>query len=78
MRGIVYAPIIRAPENIPEDPKPAMTRPIIIMIEDGAAPHINDPISKIRTATTKVHLMGKMVYSFPKGSWNDAFARRYL
>lgn len=35
-----------APEKIPEEPDPAMARPIINAVEFGAAPHIADPISK--------------------------------
>jgi hypothetical protein len=48
-RDTEWARITSAPENIPEHPTPATARPTIKILEFGAIPQINDPISKIPT-----------------------------
>lgn len=53
--------MIRAPENIPADPRPAIARPTIRASEVGAAPQTAEPISKIVIAIKKTHLIGKKV-----------------
>jgi hypothetical protein len=49
-RGTEYATMIRAPENRPAEPSPAIARPMINAIEFGAIPHIKLPSSKIPIA----------------------------
>lgn len=48
--------ITKAPEKIPATPIPAMARPTIKTVLDGATAQIREPISKIRTAIKKPHL----------------------
>jgi hypothetical protein len=48
--------ITKAPEKIPATPIPAMARPTIRTVLDGATAQIRDPISKIRTAIKNPHL----------------------
>jgi hypothetical protein len=45
-----------APEKIPATPIPAMARPTIKTVLDGATAQMSDPISKIKTAIRKPHL----------------------
>jgi hypothetical protein len=47
-----------APENIPADPIPAMARPMIKAVDDGAAPHRAEPPSKITIDTRKRSFVG--------------------
>jgi len=44
--GAAAESIVRAPFAIPETPIPAITRPIININEDCAAPHMTEPNSK--------------------------------
>ena len=53
--------MVRAPENIPADPKPAIARPIIKVTELGAIPQTREPISNIAIADRNTHLMLKNV-----------------
>lgn len=53
---------------IPADPNPAMARPMMNDMLDGAAPHIAEPISNRTIDARKVPLMLKKVYSLPKRS----------
>ena len=54
--GTDCATITTAPENIPADPIPAIARPIIKVVEVGAAPQRADPASKMTVADTNTHL----------------------
>jgi hypothetical protein len=45
-----------APEKIPATPIPAIARPTIKTVLDGATAQMSDPISKMRTAIKKAHL----------------------
>lgn len=47
--------VVRAPVVMPEDPKPAMARPTMNMIDDWAAPQRADPSSKIKKKMRKHH-----------------------
>jgi hypothetical protein len=47
LSGTELARMIKAPENIPEQPTPATARPMIKTLEVGAIPHINEPASNI-------------------------------
>lgn len=49
--------VVTAPLATPADPTPAMTRPIMNMGDDWAAPHMADPTSKTKKKTRKVHCM---------------------
>jgi hypothetical protein len=49
--------MIMEPEYIPQEPRPAMARPIISPRELGVAPQIKDPISKIPSAVRYTHLV---------------------
>jgi hypothetical protein len=60
-KGIECATMIKAPEKIPAEPRPAMARPIIRAIEFGAVAHSKLPSSKIAMATRKTVLMEKKV-----------------
>ena len=53
--------IIRAPEKMPADPKPAIARPRMRAVELGATPQTKEPSSKMPMAVKKVHLMLKKV-----------------
>jgi hypothetical protein len=55
--GTMCARIIKAPENKPAAPTPAIARPTMRPILDGVAPHINDPSSKIAIEDRKTYLM---------------------
>lgn len=55
-RGTVCAIVTRAPVKIPALPNPAMARPIIKTVEDGATPQIKDPTSNTNNADRKTHL----------------------
>lgn len=48
--------MMMAPEKIPEEPDPAMARPIMNATEFGAAPHIADPTSKTTIEERKTFL----------------------
>lgn len=43
--------MMKLPEKMPADPKPAMARPTINAVELGELAHIKEPNSKIETAT---------------------------
>lgn len=42
--------IVKVPEKMPAQPMPAIARPIINAADEGAAPQMADPISKIKMA----------------------------
>lgn len=44
------------PDMSPEAPMPAMARPTMKAVEDGAAPQITEPTSKRSMAPRKTHL----------------------
>lgn len=46
-----------APENIPEEPHPAIARPAIKVADDGATAQIRLPSSNIPIADKKTHFM---------------------
>ncbi len=48
--------IMMAPEKMPEEPHPAIARPIINAVEFGAAPHNADPTSKMAMEKRKTFL----------------------
>jgi hypothetical protein len=52
--GDAAATIVNAPLNSPEPPIPATARPIIRAIDEGATPHMREPISKIARNVRKV------------------------
>ena len=54
--GTDLAMIIKAPQNIPVPPIPAIARPMMSATELGLAPQMAEPTSKINTAPTKHHL----------------------
>lgn len=49
--------VVTAPLATPADPTPAITRPMMNMAEECAAPHTADPTSKMTKKTRKVHYM---------------------
>ncbi len=51
--------MMRAPEKMPADPKPAIARPTINVALDGATPQIRDPISKTPMAKRNTTLIEK-------------------
>jgi hypothetical protein len=63
--GTTCARIIRAPENIPAAPTPAIARPTIRPILDGVTPQMKDPNSNILIDVMKTYLMGKVEYNLP-------------
>jgi hypothetical protein len=54
--GTVCTMMIIAPEKIPDDPIPAMARPIMKALEFGAAPQMAEPISKSPIVERNTHL----------------------
>jgi len=59
---------LTTPAMMPAAPNPAMARPMMKDMLEGAAPHIADPISNKTIDARKVPLMLKKVYSLPKSS----------
>ncbi len=51
----------RAPEKIPDAPRPATARPTIRAFEVGAAPQTVEPISNMQIAVRNTDLTGKKV-----------------
>lgn len=49
--GTAPARIVMLPFTSPDAPKPAIARPQMNMIDEVAAPEINEPISKVKTKT---------------------------
>lgn len=49
--------VVMAPLASPAEPTPAITRPMMNIGDDLAAPHMADPTSKITKKTRKVHCM---------------------
>lgn len=47
--------VVTAPLATPADPIPAITRPMMNMADECAAPHKAEPTSKITKKTRKVH-----------------------
>lgn len=43
--------MMKLPENIPADPRPAIARPMIKAVEFGEIAQIKEPISKIKMET---------------------------
>jgi hypothetical protein len=54
--GLVCAMIMRAPENKPPTPMPAMALPTMRTVLLGATAHIKEPISKMKIADKNVPL----------------------
>jgi hypothetical protein len=55
--GEVWVMISNAPENIPEEPHPAIARPAIKALDVGATAQMRLPSSNIPIADKKTHLM---------------------
>jgi hypothetical protein len=74
------------PVNSPEEPKPAMPRPTINIVDDCAAPQRAEPSSKMKKNTRKVHCMrvsSRRIQTFfvvvMGDHWNShAFRGKYL
>lgn len=49
--GTEHAIMMKLPENIPADPRPAIARPMIKAVEFGEIAQIKEPISKIKMET---------------------------
>jgi len=64
-RGTECAMMIKAPEAMPEPPRPATARPTIRALLVGASPQTRDPISKMAMAARKVYLIEKLEYTRP-------------
>ena len=60
---------MRAPERIPEQPRPAMALPPMKVGELWAIAQITDPISRKATHVRKINLCGNIGYSFPMKAW---------
>ena len=56
-RGTSGMMTIIPPEKIPADPIPAMARPIMKVVEVGAAPHMADPASKTTIERMYTHFV---------------------
>ena len=50
--------VVRQPVNRPEEPRPAIARPIMNIADDCAAPHMAEPTSKTKKKARKVHWEG--------------------
>ena len=58
--------VVRQPVNRPEEPRPAMARPMMNMGDDCAAPHMAEPSSKTKKKARKVH-WGRITLSQASG-----------
>jgi hypothetical protein len=67
--GTTCARMIRAPENMPAAPIPAIARPTISPILDGVTPQTKDPNSNMLIDVMKTYLIEKVEYSLPYRSW---------
>lgn len=56
-RGEVWVMMSRAPENIPAEPDPAIARPTIKAVDEGATAHIKLPSSNTAMVDKKTNLM---------------------
>ena len=54
-RGTAVPMIVRAPFIKPADPKPAMARAIMSIMEELATPHSKEPNSNTKKKLKKVH-----------------------
>lgn len=59
--GATWAIAVIAPVNKPADPRPAIARPTIKALDEGAVAHTKEPTSKIRSAIRNTVLTGKKV-----------------
>lgn len=57
-RGTKSVMITLAPTRFPAPPKPVIARPMMRTIDEGAAAHKVEPISKMTTSMKKVHFAG--------------------
>jgi len=55
-RGTALTIITIAPENIPHEPRPAIARPVMKTFEEGAAPQMTEPTSKIAMQVSQITL----------------------
>lgn len=53
--GMVKEMMTRAPEKMPATPMPAMARPTMRTVLDGATAQMSEPSSKMQTAVRKPH-----------------------
>lgn len=61
--------VVTAPLATPADPAPAITRPMMNMGDDWAAPQIAEPTSKIKKKTRKLHcVLSEFVFSVGLGN----------
>ena len=67
--GTTCARMIRAPENKPAAPTPAMARPTMSPMLDGVTPQRSDPSSKMLMDVIKTYLIENVEYSLPYKSW---------
>jgi hypothetical protein len=58
--------IIMLPVKRPAEPRPAMARPRMKIIEVGATPQIVEPVSKITRKLIKVHFVEYSRYMRPQ------------
>jgi hypothetical protein len=64
-RGTLFKRIEIAPVKIPEEPKPAIARPMMRAMELGAAPQRAEPTSNKKIPVRKTHFVGAKVYIRP-------------
>ena len=57
LNGVIFAMMMKQPENIPAPPIPAIARPIINAMEVGAAPQMALPTSNMKIEDRNVHLV---------------------
>lgn len=57
-KGTVLIMMVIAPVKIPDDPNPAIARPMMSDVDVGAAPQRAEPTSKRKIPERKTHLVG--------------------
>lgn len=72
----IAAHVSLSPEVIPAPPTPDTARPRTSAADVGAAPAINNPISKVATKTRNTYLSEKRWYNLPNMNWNEHEVKR--
>jgi hypothetical protein len=68
--------MIKPPGNVPAEPIPAIARPMIRTMDEGAVAQIKLPISKTMTKARKDHFREKCWKILPARGWNAQLVKR--
>lgn len=67
--SIVLAMMVKPPEKMPAAPEPAIARPAMSALLDGAVAHMSEPSSKTKRQARYVHLRENCWNSLPLRGW---------